>query len=125
VAAGTPARIAALTPEEQTWAAIAWRYFVNNTQPQTGLVNGSDKQPRVTLWQMGDTLIALLAAKELGLIEEAEYDARLTRLMGTLNRMMLTEARTPGDSIPARRRRRSTLAASPLKMAGPRATWRV
>ena len=56
------ARIAALTPEEQTWAAIAWRYFVNNTQPQTGLVNGSDKQPRVTLWQMGDTLIALLAA---------------------------------------------------------------
>ena len=59
------ARIAALTPEEQKWAAIAWRYFVNNTQPQTGLVNGSDKQPRVTLWQMGDTLIALLAAKEL------------------------------------------------------------
>ena len=43
------ARIAALTPEEQKWAAIAWRYFVNNTQPQTGLVNGSDKQPRVTL----------------------------------------------------------------------------
>ena len=90
------ARIAALTPEEQKWAAIAWRYFVNNTQPQTGLVNGSDKQPRVTLWQMGDTLIALLAAKELGLIDEAEYDARLTRLMGTLNRLMLTETRTPG-----------------------------
>lgn len=39
------ARIAALTPEEQTWAAIARRYFVNNTQPQTGLVNGNDKQP--------------------------------------------------------------------------------
>ena len=90
------ARIAALTPEEQTWAAIAWRYFVNNTQTQTGLVNGSDKQPRVTLWQMGDTLIALLAAKELGLIDDAEYDARLTRIMGTLNRLMLTDARTPG-----------------------------
>lgn len=64
---------------------------------------------------MGDTLIALLAAKELGLIDEAEYDARLTRLMGTLNRLMLTETRTRDGSIPARRRRRSTLAASPLK----------
>ncbi|POI36248.1 hypothetical protein C3E93_28655, partial [Klebsiella pneumoniae] len=37
----------------------------NNTQPQTGLVNGSDKQPRATLWQMGDTLIALLAARTI------------------------------------------------------------
>ena len=60
------ARIAALTPEEQTWATIAWRYFVNNTQPQTGLVNGSDKQPRVTLWQMGDTLIAPAGGKRAG-----------------------------------------------------------
>lgn len=90
------ARITPLTAEEQQWAAIAWRYFVNNTQPQTGLVNGSDKQPHVTLWEMGDTLIALLAAKELGLIQDAEYDARLTRLMGTLNRLMLTDAQTPG-----------------------------
>ena len=45
---------------------------------------------------MGDTLIALLSAKELGLIQDAEYDARLTRLMGTLNRLMLTDTRTPG-----------------------------
>ena len=41
-------------------------------------VSGSDKQPRATLWQMGDTLIALLAARELGLVKEAEFDARLT-----------------------------------------------
>jgi hypothetical protein len=27
---------------------------------------------------MGDTLIALLAARELGLVKEAEFDARLT-----------------------------------------------
>ncbi|WJD49638.1 DUF3131 domain-containing protein [Enterobacter sp. PGRG2] len=90
------ARIDRLTPQEQEWAGIAWRYFVNNTQPQTGLVNGSDKQPRVTLWQMGDTLIALLAARELDLIKEDEFDARLTRLLGTLNRLMLSEQRTPG-----------------------------
>lgn len=91
----TTARISSLTPQEREWAGIARRYFENNTQPQTGLVNGSDKQPRVTLWQMGDTLIALLAARELGLIRAAEFDARLTRLLGTLNRLTLTETRTP------------------------------
>lgn len=92
----TTARISSLTPDEREWAQVAWRYFINNTQPQTGLVNGSDKQPRVTLWQMGDTLIALLAAKQLGLIGAAEFDSRLTRLLGTLNRLMLTDTRTPG-----------------------------
>lgn len=92
----TTARISSLTPQEQAWARIAWRYFENNTQPQTGLVNGSDKQPRVTLWQIGDTLIALIAARELGLVQEDEFDARLTRLLGTLNRLTLTDVRTPG-----------------------------
>ncbi|CCJ82488.1 FIG00553737: hypothetical protein [Cronobacter dublinensis 1210] len=42
----TTARISALTPQEREWAAIAWRYFENNTQDATGLVNGSDKTPR-------------------------------------------------------------------------------
>ncbi len=92
----TSARISSLTPQEHEWARIAWRYFANNTQAQTGLVNGSDKQPRVTLWQMGDTLVALVSARELGLINEAEFDARLTRLLGTLNRLTLTDARVPG-----------------------------
>ncbi|WP_230350707.1 DUF3131 domain-containing protein [Lelliottia sp. WAP21] len=92
----TSARIDHLTPQERRWATIAWRYFQNNTQPQTGLVNGSDKQPRVTLWQIGDTLIALLSARELGLVPEAEFDARLSRLLGTLNRLTLTHTRTPG-----------------------------
>ncbi|MBC0855547.1 DUF3131 domain-containing protein [Pantoea stewartii] len=92
----TSARIDSLTPQEREWAAIAWRYFQNNTQLQTGLVNGSDKQPRVTLWQMGDTLIALLSARELGLVPEDEFDARISRLLGTLNRLALTNTRTPG-----------------------------
>ncbi|MBE3470884.1 DUF3131 domain-containing protein [Enterobacter cloacae complex sp. P15RS] len=107
----TTARVSSLTPQEREWARIAWRYFDNNTQPQTGLVNGSDKQPRVTLWQMGDTLIALLAARELDLIQADEFDARLTRLLGTLNRLTLTETRTPG-------RLYSSRTASPIDFTG-------
>ncbi|MGY5957136.1 DUF3131 domain-containing protein [Kosakonia sp. BK9b] len=92
----TTARITPLTPQEREWAQVAWRYFVNNTQPQTGLVNGSDTQPRATLWQMGDTLIALLAARELALIDEETFDHRLTQILGTLNRLALSDTRTPG-----------------------------
>ncbi|MBL1627241.1 DUF3131 domain-containing protein, partial [Klebsiella pneumoniae] len=98
-------------PQERSWAQIAWRYVENNTQPQTGLVNGSDKQPRATLWQMGDTLIALLAARELGLVKEAEFDARLTPLLGTLNRLTLTDGGSPG-------RLYSTQTATPVDFSG-------
>ncbi|MDA6077601.1 DUF3131 domain-containing protein [Edwardsiella anguillarum] len=34
---------------------MAWRYFQNNTQPDTGLVNGQDNYPLTTPAQMGDT----------------------------------------------------------------------
>lgn len=107
----TTARISSLTPQERSWAQIARRYVENNTQPQTGTVNGSDKQPRATLWQMGDTLIALLAARELGLVKEAEFDARLTPLLGTLNRLTLTDGGSPG-------RLYSTQTATPVDFSG-------
>ncbi|MDT3641202.1 DUF3131 domain-containing protein, partial [Cronobacter sakazakii] len=59
------------------------------------LVNGSDKRPVVSLWQIGDSLIALTAARELNLIDEKIFDERLTRLLGTLNRLPLTPRQTP------------------------------
>ncbi len=119
----TTARISSLTPQERSWAQIAWRYVENNTQPQTGLVNGSDKQPRATLWQMGDTLIALLAARELGLVKEAEFDARLTPLLGTLNRLTLTDAVRRAGYTPLRRRPLSTSAANRRPAAGQQKIW--
>ena len=36
-----------------------WRYVQNNTQPGSGLVNGKDRYPIVSLWNIGDSLIAL------------------------------------------------------------------
>lgn len=60
---------------------------------------------------MGDTLIALLAARELGLVKEAEFDARLTPLLGTLNRLTLTDDGSPG-------RLYSTQTATPVDFSG-------
>ena len=69
----TTARMGKLSAEEQRWAEIAWRYVENNTQDGTGLVNGSDKRPVASLWQMGDMLIALTAARQLGLTDDADF----------------------------------------------------
>ncbi|MBV4365772.1 DUF3131 domain-containing protein [Erwinia phyllosphaerae] len=91
----TTARMGKLNTEEQRWATIAWRYFENNSQAGSGLVNGEDKRPVASLWQMGDVLIALTAARQLNLIDDAAFDQRLTLLLGTLNQMPLTPAKLP------------------------------
>ncbi|PLR39583.1 hypothetical protein CYR55_06800 [Chimaeribacter californicus] len=90
-----PGRMGDLTDEERQWAEVAWRYFKNNTQAGTGLTNASDNRPVTNLWQIGDSLIALTAARQLGLVDEVEFDDRLTRLLATLNQLPLTGLKTP------------------------------
>lgn len=91
----TTARTGALTPEEQRWAAVAWRYFENNSEANSGLVSGSDRRPVVSLWQMGDTLIALTAARELQLID----DRRLTTSSVSCSAASIA-FRSPGAACP-------------------------
>ena len=73
---GTIGRYGKLTPREMEWAKTAWRYVQNNTNSNSGLVNGSDRQPLFTIWQAGDYLAALVSAREIGLIDEQEFDFR-------------------------------------------------
>lgn len=88
-ALSNPGRIGPLTDGEQTWAKTAWRYITNNTSGATGLVNSVDRYPATTLWQIGDYLAALVAARELKLIERNEFDHRLSDVLGFLNKMPL------------------------------------
>lgn len=99
--AGTIGRYGKLTPVEMEWAKTAWRYFQNNTNPGSGLVNGSDRQPLFTIWQAGDYLAALVAAREIGLIEEQEFDMRLSYLLGFLAGMDLSEGKLPNKAYNA------------------------
>ncbi|OKB68361.1 hypothetical protein BHU62_02515 [Serratia marcescens] len=89
-------RRGALTEEQRQWAEVAWRYVQNNTQPGTGLVNGKDRYPVVSLWNIGDSLIAVTAARRLNLIPQQEFDARLAALLTTLDRLPLTRIGAPG-----------------------------
>ena len=90
-------RHGALTRQEQEWAQVAWKYFQTNTNPGTGLVNGVQGQHRTTMWETGDYLSALLAARRMKLIDEREFQDRFTRLLLTLNTMQLA-----GDLVPNR-----------------------
>ncbi|OKP52638.1 hypothetical protein A8A12_04465 [Serratia marcescens] len=90
-------RRGALTEEQRQWADVAWRYVQNNTQPGSGLVNGKDRYPVVSLWNIGDGLIALTAARRLDLIPQREFDARLSALLTTLDRLPVTRIGAPGS----------------------------
>lgn len=90
-----PGRLGPLNEEELRWAKVAWRYFQNNTQPVTGLVNAQDNYPTTSLWQIGDTLVALTAARQLGLVKPQEFDQRLSKILATLSNLPLTPPGVP------------------------------
>jgi hypothetical protein len=89
-------RYGKLTESETKWAKIAWRYFENNTNPQNGLVNATDRTPTFSMWHVGDYLAALTAARELGIIEPHEFDERVSKVLAFLQSMDMSEASVPG-----------------------------
>ncbi len=84
-----------LTPEEETYARTAWQYFLNNYQPETGFTNSTGGYPSGTLWDMGNYLMALNAARWLNLIDQADFDLRLNKFLQGLSGLRLFE-----DSLP-------------------------
>lgn len=89
---------AVLTEQERAWAAIAWRYFENNYQPETGLVNSADAFPASTLWDTASYLLALISAERLALIDRATFDARVAKLLQSLAGLQLFDGKLPNKS---------------------------
>ncbi|MBN3879648.1 MULTISPECIES: DUF3131 domain-containing protein [unclassified Nostoc] len=84
-----------LTSEEQTYARAAWQYFVKNYQPATGFTNSTGGYPSGTLWDMGNYLMALNAARWLNLTDQADFDSRLNKFLTTLSSLKLFEDALP------------------------------
>lgn len=76
-------------------ARIAWTYFQNNTDAQTGLAGSVDDYPSTTMWETASYLVAIVSAERLGLIERAEAEERAGRVVAALSRLQLFE-----DSLP-------------------------
>jgi len=84
-----------LTSDEQGYAKTAWQYFVNNYQKSTGLVNSVDNYPSATLWDTGNYLMALISAEQLNIIDKAEYDKRMKKVLSTLSQIELYKGLLP------------------------------
>lgn len=87
-------RRGSLTPAETEWVKAAWKYFQNNTGA-SGLANSLDQVPIASAWTVGDYLAALNAARELGVIKDAEFSDRAARAVHFLNSMELYDRRIP------------------------------
>src|SRR6185369_13209508 len=90
-----PGRNGCLTAKELEMAKVAWRYFENNEQKETGLVNAVDGYPSTTMWDTASYLGALIAAKRLCLISTNEFDRRVVALLSTLSSLSLYRGELP------------------------------
>ena len=79
-------------------ARIAWRYFERNTQPSTGLVSSVEGYPSTTAWDLGSSIFATLAARELGLLDDAGLERRLRLVLRTLEALPLFEGALPNKA---------------------------
>ena len=84
---------APLTAEETAFyesaARLAWRFMDANYQPSTGFVSATRDWDNTTVWDIGGQLLAFLAAKELGLLNQTEFDRRTRKALETLARAEL------------------------------------
>ncbi|AFY92153.1 DUF3131 domain-containing protein [Chamaesiphon minutus] len=87
--------VAPLSPEEEDYAKTAWQYFQANYQPDTGFANSTGGYPSGTLWDLGNYLMAMNAARWLKLIPQSEFDQKMNKFLTTLNSLKLFEGTLP------------------------------
>ncbi len=93
-----PGRQGPLSAQEYKMAKIAWKYFENNYQPETGLVNAVDGYPSTTLWDTASYLGGLVAAFELCIVDKEEFDRRIRTITKTFNSWKLFQGEMPNKA---------------------------
>ncbi|MBC7474717.1 MAG: DUF3131 domain-containing protein, partial [Candidatus Sericytochromatia bacterium] len=87
-----------LTKQEQEYAQIAWKYFENNYNTETGMVNSVDKYTASTIWDTSSYLMALISARRLNIISSEKFDARMSKILITLSSLPLFDNELPNKS---------------------------
>lgn len=93
-----PTQKADLDERDKALARVAWQYFENNLQPETGLVNAVDNYPSTTMWDVGSTLAAFVAAEKLGLIPRDRFDRMTGHMLHTLQQLNLFNGEAPNKA---------------------------
>lgn len=84
-----------LNEREMAAAKVAWTYFQQFTQEDTGLANSVGSYPSTTLWDTASYISGLVAAYELCLIEKSEFDKRILKLLTTFRTLKLFRNEMP------------------------------
>jgi hypothetical protein len=84
--------------EDLEIARIAWVYFENNYNPETGLYNSANKYTSTTMWDTGSALAATIAARDFGFIDQKTFDDRVMAMFKTLNTMKLFNNEAPNKA---------------------------
>ncbi len=93
-----PGRNGELNEAEMKIARQAWKYFENNYQEKTGLVNAVNNYPSTTMWDTASYLGGMVSAYELGIIDKDEMDKRLVAILKTLNSMGMFRDELPNKA---------------------------
>jgi hypothetical protein len=94
------ARAAAADPDLEA-GRTAWRYFERNVHPATGLVSSVEGYPSTTAWDTGSSILATVAAGELGLADPRALRLRIARLLRTLEALPLFRGQLPNKAYDA------------------------
>lgn len=110
----TVARSEAERKELRADAAMAWRYFAGGTHPATGLcpstmVAGASATEfaSITMWEAGSLFNAVMAALDLGLIDDDDFLRRTKAILKTLGRTQDAGRTLPPEWIDTRTGRSS------------------
>ena len=76
-------------------ARVAWAYFEQNLQPETGLVNSVNNFPSTTIWDQASYLLGLISAQRIGLIDQTIFDERMSKNLTTLANLPLFDGKLP------------------------------
>lgn len=87
-----------LNEQEQQWARTAWKYFANNTQSATGMVNSVNGYPAATIWDTASYMLAAISAERLQVIERQDFDQRMNKLLISLAKLPLFDNKLPNKS---------------------------
>ncbi len=83
-------------------ARSAWAQINLNYYPETGLANAQPTWTYPTAWDIASTLAATYSARGLGLISDAEYQQRASRLLATMQKARLYQGKAYGRNYDAK-----------------------
>ena len=84
-----------LNEREMRAAEVAWHYFEEYTQAETGMANSVGNYPSTTMWDTASYIAGAVAAYELCLIEKPDFDSRMMLLLTTLRTLDLFRDEMP------------------------------